>query len=204
MECFTENKLITPHHHRAPWSKVKRVSQPLFPTVEEPTDRPEDWELLTSLPLILQPLVSEIAMCQGPVFHDGAGMLGVYVKGCCLAWFPVCLHAYMSEQRKKGQVAHCVLQLFSTYGGYSAENMGRAGWLYHLLLVSILNLSLTFFHPSLLHFLLSAVSLSCFLTLSSYLQLSEDRMILNAREEDPHSVRPVVQMRDASSVQVTG
>lgn len=164
MECFTENKLINPHHHPAPRSKVKRVSQPLFPTVEEPTDRPEDWELLTSLPLILQPLVSEIAMCQDPVFHDGAGMSGVYAKGCCLAWFPVCLHAYMSGQRKTGQVAHCVLQLFATYGGYSAENVGRTGWLYHLLLVSILNL--TFSRPSLLHFLLAAVSLSCSLTLS--------------------------------------
>jgi len=34
----------------------------------------EERELLSSLPLILQPLVDEIAMCWDPVFHEGACM----------------------------------------------------------------------------------------------------------------------------------
>lgn len=53
----------------------KSVNQPVFfPLVEEPIVLPEDWELLSSLPLILQPLVDEIAMCRDPVFHGGTWM----------------------------------------------------------------------------------------------------------------------------------
>lgn len=86
----------------------------------------------------------------------------------------------------------------------TAEKVGRTNWLSCLPLISILNLTSTFCCPSLLHFLLLAVSAPRSLALSSYLQLSEDRMILDAWEKDPHGVRPVVQMRDASSVQVAG
>lgn len=77
----------------------------------------------------------------------------------------------------------------------TAEKVGR---------ISILNLTSTFSCPSLLHFLLLAASAPRSPALSSYLQLSEDRMILDAWEKDPHGVRPVVQMRDAGSVQVAG
>lgn len=86
----------------------------------------------------------------------------------------------------------------------TAEKVGRTNWLSCLPLISILNLTSTFCCPSLLHFLLLAVSAPRSLALSSYLQLSEDRMILDAWEKDPHGVRPVVQMRDAGSVQVAG
>lgn len=38
----------------------------------------------------------------------------------------------------------------------------------------------------------------------SYLQISEYRMFLNAWEEDPHGVGPVVQEGDSCSIQITG
>ena len=37
-----------------------------------------------------------------------------------------------------------------------------------------------------------------------YLQVSEDRVLLDAREQHPHGVGPVVQERDPSSVQIAG
>lgn len=38
----------------------------------------------------------------------------------------------------------------------------------------------------------------------SYLQFSEDRMILYAGEEDPHGIGSVIQIGDTSSVEVAG
>lgn len=46
------------------------------PPMLGPAVLPEDWELLSSLLLIVQPLVGEIAMCWDPVFHEGSCMLG--------------------------------------------------------------------------------------------------------------------------------
>lgn len=79
-----------------PHEEVQKVlTNQFFPPMEEPTVLPEDWELLSSLPLILQPLVDEIAMCWDPVFHEGGCMCmwGVYmcVNAAQHDWLYVCV-----------------------------------------------------------------------------------------------------------------
>ena len=73
----------------------KVLTSQFFPPVEEPIVLPEDWELLSSLPLILHPLVDEIAMCWDPVFHEGELACEVYMCVCVYVaqrdWQYVCM-----------------------------------------------------------------------------------------------------------------
>lgn len=101
------------------------------------------------------------------------------------------LLASMSEQRVEGQVALCTA---ATHGGDCRESIKDK--------LALLLPPDIYFKPHfdfLLPFLIAfptagrpAASPPRSPALSSYLQLSEDRMILDAWEKDPHGVRPVV------------
>lgn len=187
--------------------------------MEEPTVLPEDWELLSSLPLALQPLVDEIAVCLDPVFHEGARMCGVYtqVRACvCVAhhdWLYVCVCVCETKgvERISSTLVSFPPRALCCLWWLPCRESGEGGRTLPLHLS--FHLGLTSSRLFLLHSLHTRhlpPSLSLFLSfflvslLSRYLQFSEDRMVLYAREEDPHGVRPVVQVRDAGPVQVAG
>lgn len=99
---------------------------------------------------------------------------------CCLWWLPC---------RESGEGGRTLPLHLSFHLGLTSSRLFLLHSLHTRHLPPSLSLFLSFFLVSLL---------------SRYLQFSEDRMVLYAREEDPHGVRPVVQVRDAGPVQVAG
>lgn len=125
----------------------------------------------------------------GPCFLRSNRRSCMCNRGCCSAWGDVRVDICTPEQKVGGAViSFPVMHFFGPEG----QQWGQS------------DLALTpFWLSSTLYSLLCCYHLSPFAP-PSYLQLSEDRVVIDAREEDSHCICPVVQIRDPSSVQVTG